>query len=139
MKKIAIIGKKNVGKSSLFNLLTRSKASVSIDYHGYTRDVNTDIAKFKSLKYKMIDTAGIGHEKLDIDYITLKKTWQFIKTVDIILYVSEFGNGTTNLEKNILNIIKNLKKDIIYIVNKVDLFQDYNSNNVINKNTIFEF
>lgn len=137
MKKIAIIGKKNVGKSSLFNLLTRSNASVSINYSGYTRDINSDTIKLHSSVYEIIDTAGIGYEKFKIDHITLKKTWDSIKNADILLYVSEAGNFLTALEKNIINIIKNLRKKVIYIINKIDLYQNYNLHNNINKDNIF--
>ena len=56
MRKIVIIGKKNVGKSSLFNLLTSNSKAISIDYSGYTRDCNFSVTKIFSKVYEIIDT-----------------------------------------------------------------------------------
>ena len=124
MKSIAIVGRKNVGKSSLFNLLTRSKSSVNINYHGYTRDSNVKTAKFHTFVCNIIDTAGLGYEEFDIDYITLRKTWELIKNVDIILYLSDVDATYNCLEKNILNTLRGLNKKIIYVVNKIDMVRN---------------
>lgn len=121
MQKIAIIGKKNVGKSSLFNLLTKNKKSISINYSGYTRDCNTSLTKLNSNIYEIIDTAGLGYEKNELDFITLKKTWKIIKTSDIIILLIDINDINNKINSNIINIIKKLKQKKIYAINKIDL------------------
>lgn len=121
MQKIVIIGKKNVGKSSLFNLLTKTKNSISINYHGYTRDCNSSITKLKSSMYEIIDTAGLGYEKNELDLITLKHTWQVIKTSHIIILLMDATDIINKINLNIINIIKKLKQKKIYTINKIDL------------------
>lgn len=121
MQKIVIIGKKNVGKSSLFNLLTKTKKSISINYHGYTRDCNSSITKLKSNLYEIIDTAGLGYEQNELDLITLKYTWQVIKAADIIIFLMDVNDIVNKINLNIINIIKKLKQKKIYVINKIDL------------------
>jgi len=135
MQKVIIIGKKNVGKSSLFNLLTKSKKSTNINYCGYTRDSNSTITKLGTNFYEIIDTAGLGYEKSSLDYITLKHTWDIIKKADIIILLDDINEKYTQIDKNIQNIIKNLKQKKIFVTNKIDTIKqiDLTSNN---KNTI---
>ncbi len=121
MNKIVIIGKKNVGKSSLFNLITKKTQATIINYHGYTRDCISDEVKIKSKTFNIIDTAGIGHEKTDLDYKTIKKTWECIKEADIIIFIINAEDKSDKININILKIIRKIKKHIIYVINKIDL------------------
>lgn len=121
MKKIIIVGKKNVGKSSLFNLLTKTKDSTIIDFNGYTRDCISKIIKLNNKVFELTDTAGIGYEKTYLDYKTVKHTWLKIKESDVILFMTDVNDLFNNIDLNILSIIKQLKKQVIYILNKIDI------------------
>jgi len=130
MKQIIIIGEKNVGKSSLFNLLINKKQAVTINYHGYTRDCNSGYLKINKIVYKIIDTPGLGYKSDNIDILSLKKIWLIIKKSDLILFIiNNNNNNNNNIEfNNIINMIKNIKKKIIYILNKIDLLNISNLN-----------
>ncbi|HIH2762807.1 MAG TPA: GTPase [Candidatus Azoamicus sp.] len=121
MEKIIIVGKKNVGKSSLFNLITKKKDSTTIDYEGYTRDCLSCITKIKSKTFELTDTAGIGYEKTILDYKTIKNTWEKIKLSDTVILMIDASDTYIDDNINILNIIKRLKKKIIYVINKIEL------------------
>ncbi len=127
MKKIIIIGKKNVGKSSLFNLLTKTKNSININYSGYTRDCNNSITKIGPHLCEIIDTAGLGFEKNNLDFLVLKQTWKQIKQSNIIIFVKEINDESNNINKNILNIIKKFKQQKIYVINKIDVIHHNNN------------
>ena len=127
MQKIVIIGKKNVGKSSLFNLLTKTNNAISINYPGYTRDCNSTIAKIKSNTCEIIDTAGLGQEKTKLDYITLKNTWKIIKRADIIIVLYDINNINNPVNINISNTVKKIKKKKIYVINKIDTINKKNN------------
>lgn len=130
MEKIIIVGKKNVGKSSLFNLITKKKESTTIDYEGYTRDCISCITKIKSKVFELIDTAGIGYEKTNLDYKTIRNTWERIKFSDtLILMIDATDKDITN-NITILNIIKRLKKTIIYVINKIELIHSSELENI---------
>lgn len=139
MDKIVIIGKKNVGKSSLFNILTKSNDSLVTSYAGYTRDSKSKPIKINSKIYTLTDTAGIGHEKEKIEILTLKNTWETIKNSNIILYVFEIKSEPDYIDINIIKTLKKLKKKIIFITNKIDLINnniDQNLNTKLNQKSI---
>ena len=113
MFKITIVGKKNVGKSSLFNLLTQTNNSTTINFEGYTRDIQTEIAKINTYIYEIIDTAGIGYNYSEIESLSFKYTWRSIKYSDIIIFMIEINKEINYIEINIINTIKRIKKKII--------------------------
>jgi GTP-binding protein len=120
MEKVIIIGKKNVGKSSLFNFIIKKKESTTIDYPGYTRDCISCTTKIKSKIFELTDTAGIGYEKTNLEYKTIKSTWEKIKISDTIILILDANDKNIETNINILNIIKRLKKNIIYVINKIE-------------------
>lgn len=132
MEKIIIVGKKNVGKSSLFNIITQKKESTTIDYPGYTRDCISSITKIKSKIFELIDTAGIGYEKNNLDYKTIKTTWDKIKLADTIILMIDANDTQIETNINIINVIKRLKKNTIYVINKIDLKDNIEINNIQN-------
>lgn len=134
MKKIIIIGEKNVGKSSLFNILTKSNSASVINYPGYTRDINKIFIKLNNFVFEIIDTAGIGYEKTNIDFFVFKKTWEEIKNVDLIIVLSDIFNFDKSINKNIINILKNFKQKKINVINKSDLLNYEDVNNYLKKN-----
>jgi len=117
--KIAIVGKPNVGKSSILNaLLNRQRAIVS-DIAGTTRDTIEEDIQIGSHLIRIIDTAGIREAKDEIEKIGVQRSKNAINEADIVLAVfsaDEFNKD----DEEILNLIKNSNKETIIVINKVD-------------------
>ena len=117
--KIAIVGKPNVGKSSILNaLLNRQRAIVS-NIAGTTRDTIEEDIQIGSHLIRIIDTAGIRAAKDEIEKIGVERSKEAIKEADIVLCVFD-ANEFTKEDEEILDIIKNTDKDIIIVINKID-------------------
>lgn len=123
MKIISIIGQKNVGKSSLFNLLTRSGLSTSINYSGYTRDCVSSNVKIGMSVYKIYDTPGLDYENDELNLLVIKHAWSVIKNSDLIIFLTDI-TCSSRLDKNLFNIINKVNSKKIYVLNKVDLIKD---------------
>lgn len=122
---VAIIGKPNVGKSSLLNsLLNKDKAIVS-NIKGTTRDVISESVNIDGLLLNFIDTAGIRSSKNEIENLGIKKTFETIKEADLILFVIDNSKKISKKEREIFSSIK--AKKIILVKNKSDLNIDANS------------
>jgi tRNA modification GTPase len=117
--KIAIVGKPNVGKSSILNaLLNRQRAIVS-DIAGTTRDTIEEDIQIGSHLIRIIDTAGIRAAKDEIEKIGVERSKEAIENADIVLAVFD-GSEFNEEDEEILNLIKNGNKDVIVIINKID-------------------
>jgi len=124
--KIGIIGKPNVGKSSLINYLAKSERVLVTEKPGTTRDSIDVEVKYQNNIYTFIDTAGIRKKskvKNTIEYFSIKRAIKTIKRADIIVYVTSVENIFSEADKKIFyHIHKNLKPCII-VVNKWDLIE----------------
>src|SRR6056297_226196 len=119
--KIALIGKVNAGKSTLFNRLIEQEKAISFQRAGTTRDRNYGICNWKDKKFQIIDTGGLTKESevYEIDKQVKENIKAAIKEADIIFFVTEIKNlnsldekGTiiTDFERNIAKIVKKSKK-----------------------------
>ncbi len=88
MTRIVILGKKNVGKSSLFNLLSGSNNAVAVDYEGYTRDCKYVTTKLSDNLYEVIDTPGLGYSNDTITLDAIKSVWKHVKTSNLVLLLN---------------------------------------------------
>ena len=114
-----IIGKPNVGKSSLLNTLLGEDKAIVTDVAGTTRDIVEGTIIIEGIIFNIIDTAGI-RETLDIvESIGVKKSLSLIEKSDLVLFVLNNNEEITEEEKEILSKLKN--KNYIIIVNKIDL------------------
>ncbi len=125
--RITIVGRPNVGKSSLLNrMLGEARATVS-EIAGTTRDaVDTDII-YKEQRYKLIDTAGIVRKyKYDtqLEHVTFKRAQQAIHRCDIVILVIDGSEGVVFADKQIAKFVSDEGKACIVIVNKIDLVED---------------
>lgn len=119
--KIAIIGKPNVGKSSLLNLLSRKDKAIVTPIPGTTRDAVEEILYVEGIPLILIDTAGIRKTRSAIEKIGVNKSLKHIDEAELILLVLD---GNRKLEQMDLQIINKLKgKSIICCINKIDLKQ----------------
>ncbi len=121
--KIAIVGKPNVGKSSLFNTLLNVERAIVTDIAGTTRDVLTETLDW-DVAITLVDTAGIrdNDEVGKVEEIGIEYSKQSADEADLVLFLYDASNGMTDDDKAILELIKN-KKHII-IANKSDLIKD---------------
>ena len=132
MNKIALIGRQNVGKSSLFNCIIKNKTAIAVNFPGYTRDKIYSDVKINSKLYTIIDTTGICFKKNKINLLSLRQTWEAIKESDILLLIFDAESGLTNLDESIKKNIKKTKKHTIYIINKIDKINKYEKLNFEN-------
>jgi tRNA modification GTPase len=118
--KVTIVGKPNVGKSSLLNALLKESKAIVTDIPGTTRDVIEEYINLGGIPIKLIDTAGIRETDNIVEKIGVERTKEFIKKADLVLYVFDVSEGLSDED---LEIIKSYKNDIpsIFIVNKIDL------------------
>ena len=115
----AIIGRPNVGKSSLLNLLLDEEKAIVTDIPGTTRDIVEGLVPIEGILLKIIDTAGIRNTEDKVESIGVKKSYDFIEKADLILFVLNYNQPLTREDLQILEKVKN--KNYIVIINKVDL------------------
>lgn len=119
MKKIAIIGRPNVGKSSLFNRLIKNRDAITSDIAGTTRDVKRRTVTFIDREALLLDTGGLdsGCELFDkIKEMSLKAAYQ----ADIILYMVDGKSIPEDVDKKFFYELQSMGKDMVLVVNKID-------------------
>lgn len=129
-----IVGRPNVGKSSILNSLLNKNKAIVTDIAGTTRDVIEDAFEINGVKVNIIDTAGIRKTKDIVEKIGVDKSYEQIKIADVVLLVLDNSSELTGEDKELLDLIKD-KKHII-IANKIDKPTKYNYKN-LDKNMVF--
>jgi len=131
--KISIIGKPNVGKSSLLNAILNDDRSIVADRPHTTREsIDADFI-YKDKKFLIIDTAGIRKKrniKSKVEMISVSQSLYSIKNSDVVLFVIDVASEITSQDKKLISIIKEHKKGLIFIINKWDLIEDKNSDTI---------
>lgn len=116
---VSIIGKPNVGKSSLLNALIGYERAIVTNIAGTTRDTVEESYEFNGISFNLIDTAGIHESTNLVEKIGIQKAEDQLKIADIVLVVLDSSIGLSKDDKHILNLTKNYKT--IYALNKTDL------------------
>ena len=116
---LAIVGKPNVGKSSLLNVLLKEKRAIVTDIAGTTRDVIEEYINLDGIPVKIIDTAGIRETEDIVEKIGVEKSREKIDEADLVLLVLDSSRELDKEDKEIIEAVKN-KKSIV-ILNKIDL------------------
>ena len=126
MNSIAIVGRPNVGKSSLFNKLTKSKNAIVSEFDGLTRDRQIGKLIFNDLTYEMIDSGGLSfsNKQSDLDSQIKKQTNLAADEADFILFVVDYKSGLLPDDQEISKLLRKKNKDICLIINKVDGVSD---------------
>lgn len=125
--KTAIIGKPNVGKSSLLNAILKEDRAIVTEYEGTTRDTIEEFVNINGIPLKLIDTAGIRNAKDEVEKIGINKSRDIANEADLVIAIFDSTKELTKEDLEILNIAKN-KKSII-ILNKIDLETRIDENN----------
>lgn len=120
--KTLIVGKPNVGKSSLLNALLREKRAIVTDIPGTTRDVIEEIVNIKGIPLKLVDTAGIRETEDVVERIGVEKTREAIAGADLVLMMIDAFTGITPEDKEIFPLLEG--KNRVVILNKIDLGTD---------------
>ncbi|PHE88966.1 tRNA uridine-5-carboxymethylaminomethyl(34) synthesis GTPase MnmE [Bacillus toyonensis] len=117
----AIIGRPNVGKSSLLNSLVQEKKAIVTDIAGTTRDVIEEYVNVRGVPLKLIDTAGIRETEDVVERIGVERSKEMMSQADLVLIVVNYSEALTNEDEDLFRAVQG--KDFIVIVNKTDLPQ----------------
>lgn len=118
---VAIVGRPNVGKSTLFNRLTGTRKAIVDEIAGVTRDRHYGKAEWNGREFSVVDTGGyiIGSEDIFEEEIR-KQVKIAIDEANILLFVVDVMDGVTDLDKEVANLLRRSKKKVFLVVNKVD-------------------
>ncbi|NNE64519.1 MAG: GTP-binding protein, partial [Gammaproteobacteria bacterium] len=117
---IALIGRPNVGKSTLFNVLTRSRDAIVANEPGLTRDRQYGVGLFSGRKFIVVDTGGLSGEKQSLDDLMARQTLLALDEADEVLFMVDAQDGLTSGDRLIADLVRKSGKSVFVIVNKVD-------------------
>lgn len=117
---IALVGRPNVGKSTLFNRLTKTRDALVADYAGLTRDRKYGEAIVDDKRCILIDTGGITGEDEGIDSAMADQSLQAIEEADAVIFLVDARSGLTTSDDYIVNHLRKTKQNIFLVANKVD-------------------
>ncbi|MDD5793242.1 ribosome biogenesis GTPase Der [Clostridium sp. HCP1S3_B4] len=122
---VAIVGRPNVGKSTLFNKLVGRRVSIVQDTPGVTRDRVYAEAEWLNYNFTLIDTGGIEPEREDIIVKQMRRQANIaIETADVIIFIVDGKEGLTAADEEVANMLRKSKKPIVLVVNKIDNLKD---------------
>lgn len=117
---VAIIGRPNVGKSTLFNILTETRKSVVKNQSGVTRDLISEEADLWGKQYELIDTGGLTEADDTFSQLIRQQVVSFLSTADLLIMVADGRVGLCPEDRDIVRIAKESGKPFMIVVNKVD-------------------
>ncbi len=130
---VAIVGRPNVGKSTLFNVLAGDTISIVKDTPGVTRDRIYADCTWLDMNFTLIDTGGIEPDSSDIILSQMREQAEIaIATADVIIFIVDVRQGLVDSDSKVADMLRKSKKPIVLAVNKVDSFQKFG-------NDVYEF
>ena len=119
---VSLVGRTNVGKSSIFNKLAKSKSALVSEFEGLTRDIKTATIRKDNKTINLVDTGGFYTSKDDnFEEMILAKAFEAIELSQIILFVVDKKFGISPYDKEIASIIRKSNKKVILVINKIDV------------------
>ena len=134
--KTVIVGKPNVGKSTLLNALLHEERAIVTHIAGTTRDVIEEIINIRGIPLVLVDTAGIRKTDDIVENIGVEKSRQFIEKADLVLLVLDASKELEDEDIEVITKIKEKNKKVIVLLNKIDLnkkinLEGYNLENIV--------
>lgn len=117
---IALVGRPNVGKSTLFNFLTRTRDALVADLPGLTRDRNYGYGKVGSVPYLVVDTGGLVVDAQGVEQLMAKQTLRAIEEADRVLFMVDARDGVQPSDHFIAQTLRKLGKQVIVVANKAE-------------------
>jgi GTP-binding protein len=117
---VAIVGRPNVGKSTLFNALTKTRDALVADMPGVTRDRQYGISRVGRYPCLLVDTGGLITNAEGIDYLTAKQVHQAIDEAELVLFIVSARDGLTAEDEEIALILRRASKRVLMVANKID-------------------
>ncbi len=118
---VAIVGRPNVGKSTLFNRITETRQAITDEVAGVTRDRHYGKAEWQGVEFSLIDTGGYINGSDDIFEGEIRKQVKIaIEESSALLFLVDVNDGITEYDKEVANLIRKSKKKVIVVCNKVD-------------------
>jgi len=117
---IALIGRPNVGKSTLFNRLTRSRDALVADYPGLTRDRQYGFGKLGPIPYLVIDTGGVAGGEVGIDEVTVEQTVRALQEADVAIIMVDGRSGLTAADEHVVALARKHARKSRLAVNKAE-------------------
>jgi len=117
---VALVGRPNVGKSTLFNRLTRSRDALVADYPGLTRDRQYGKAEVEEHPFIVIDTGGIQGDETGIDALMAEQSLMAVDEADAVLFMVDARAGLTSADLGIATYLRKQDKKIFLVANKID-------------------
>ncbi|HIA08382.1 MAG TPA: ribosome biogenesis GTPase Der [Chromatiaceae bacterium] len=117
---IAIAGRPNVGKSTLFNRLTRTRDALVANKPGLTRDRQYGMANIDDRNCLIVDTGGLSGDEAGIDALMAKQARAAIDEADLVLFMVDAKDGLTSLDEDISQFLRQSSKPVLLVVNKID-------------------
>lgn len=117
---IALVGRPNVGKSTLFNRLTRSRDAIVADFAGLTRDRKYGEGEAEGKRFIVVDTGGISGDEAGIDELMAGQSLQAMEEADAILFLVDSRDGLTATDQFIAEHLRSLNRKTFLVANKID-------------------
>lgn len=117
---IVLVGRPNVGKSTLFNRLTRTQDALVADFPGLTRDRQYGDATYEEKPFIVVDTGGVGVDDIAVDALMSKQSAVAIDEANIVFFLVDGRSGVIGIDQNIASELRKLNKNVYLVVNKTD-------------------
>ncbi len=117
---LSIVGRPNVGKSTLFNALTRTRDALVADLPGVTRDRQYGYGRIGPVPYMLIDTGGLVDDAAGVDYLTAQQVHIAIDESDLVIFVVDGRDGLTAADEDILSMLRRYNRPLVLAINKSD-------------------